>query len=958
MEGVAGQPTGVAAKASESRGPAFQGHQHEEKILLVLTLIIGAVVGLVVVAFIVLTENLGARLYPAGGAAWRRVLIPIFGALSTGFLLFRYFPNARGSGIPQTKAALFLRDGYITFRTVLGKFGLCSISLASGIALGREGPSVHVGAGIASSLARRLGLSTASVKALVPCGASAAIAAAFNTPISAVLFALEEVMGDMHAPVLGSVVLSSATSWIVLHLILGDEPLFHVPAYQLVHPVEFIFYAVLGLAGGFMSTSFVKLLLWQRKHFLAAPRNMQWFLPGIGGLTVGILGWFFPEVLGVGYGFVSKALNGQMPVGTMALLVVLKIIATSTCYASGNAGGIFGPSLFLGAMMGGAVGGMAHTLFPDYTGSVGAYALAGMGAAFAGIVRAPLTSVIMVFEITRDYSIIVPLMIANLISYFIASHLQDEPIYEALQHQDGIRLPSGTRARQDLLTVGHAYETETPVLAASERIGQARASVDRERGVWPVIDDAGFRGMVTLAELDEAVQNSGGEAPLAQLVPSLESTDVLLDSSLPHVYPDDPLDAAMRWLASGRIRAIPVLSRLNTRELKGTISLRDVLAAYDIGTTEKQQTTPPRSTRFPTGLLAGLSAIVISILIVAGLLNYFYRAERSRRAEQYFAAGNEFLQKDRFPEAIEQFRNALSISHRVRDRLALGLALLKADRMTEALIYLEEVVREQPDNGPANAGIAEVDARSGKVDDAVLHFQRAIVGTWPNDPEQNRFKAHIELVDFLQKRGRLPQARAELLALAADLPPDEASRKQAGRMLLDLGIARAAVDLYTDLLKSGRPDAAEFDGLGDAQFALANYRRADDAFRDALRIDASDQHAARGAEACEKILALDPATAGIGAKERYQRSRVILSNIADELAACATSEVSEHPASQAKLAEARSLLAEKRRPASFSDAADTTISLAIELWKARVAACAAPSGDSPLQRIMAKLTSR
>src|ERR1051326_6541802 len=470
MEGVAGQPTGVAAKASESRGPAFQGHQHEEKILLVLTLIIGAVVGLVVVAFIVLTENLGARLYPAGGAAWRRVLIPIFGALSTGFLLFRYFPNARGSGIPKTKAALFLRDGYITFRTVLGKFGLCSISLASGIALGREGPSVHVGAGIASSLARRLGLSTASVKALVPCGASAAIAAAFNTPISAVLFSLEEVMGDMHAPVLGSIVLSSATSWIVLHLILGDEPLFHVPAYQLVHPVEFVFYAVLGVFGGLMSVSFVKLLLWQRKRVLSAPAWSQWVLPTAGGLTVGLLGWFYPEVLGVGYAYVGKALNGQMLLGTMAILVALKIIATATCYASGNAGGIFGPSLFMGAMMGGAVGGVAHALMPDYTASIGAYALVGMGAAFAGIVRVPLTSVIMVFEVTRDYSIIVPLMTANLVSYFIPSRLQDEPIYEALQHQDGIHLPSGARARDSFLMVGNAYRSDARALAATETV--------------------------------------------------------------------------------------------------------------------------------------------------------------------------------------------------------------------------------------------------------------------------------------------------------------------------------------------------------------------------------------------------------------------------------------------------------------------------------------------------------
>ena len=236
-------------------------------------------VGLVVVAFILVTENLGSRLYPGSVAAWRRLVVPVAGALVTGILLSRYFPNARGSGIPQTKTALFVRDGFISMRTVLGKFSMSSISLASGIALGREGPSVQVSAGIASVLGRRLGLSTSSVKALLPVGASAALAAAFNTPIAAVLFTLEEVMGDMHAPVLGSILLASATSWIVLHLLLGDEPLFHVPAYQLVHPVEFLVYAVLGLAGGLVSVGFVKLLLWQRKYFLRLPKVTEWWQP-------------------------------------------------------------------------------------------------------------------------------------------------------------------------------------------------------------------------------------------------------------------------------------------------------------------------------------------------------------------------------------------------------------------------------------------------------------------------------------------------------------------------------------------------------------------------------------------------------------------------------------------------------------------------------------------------------
>ncbi len=205
---------------------------------LALTLVIGALVGLTVVAFILLTERFGARLYPAGGMGLRRLFVPIVGSLGMGYLLYRYFPDARGSGVPQTKAALYAREGRITLATVFGKFFCTSATLASGIPLGREGPAVQVGAGLASVLGRKLGLSQEKVKALIPVGASAAIAAAFNTPMAAVLFSLEEVVGDLHAPVLGSVVLASAISWAVLRLLLGNNPLFRVPQYQLLNPWE------------------------------------------------------------------------------------------------------------------------------------------------------------------------------------------------------------------------------------------------------------------------------------------------------------------------------------------------------------------------------------------------------------------------------------------------------------------------------------------------------------------------------------------------------------------------------------------------------------------------------------------------------------------------------------------------------------------------------------------------
>ncbi len=459
-----------------------------DRALILLSILIGIMVGLTTVAFILLTGRLAARMYPPDSAAWRRVLVPVLGTLVSGFLLFRYFPNARGSGIPQAKFALFIQDGYISLKTVLGKFLCCSISLASGVALGREGPSVQIGAGIASVLGRRFGLSPKNVKALVPVGCSAALAAAFNTPIAAVLFSLEEILGDMHAPVLGSVVLSSATSWMVLHLLLGDEPLFHAPAYKLVSPLEFGIYAVLGVAGGLGSVCFVKLLLHLRLWFRRLPKSTVWLQPVAGGLLMGLLGWFVPDVLGVGYDYVDRVLGGNMPVKAVLLLAVLKIIATPMCYSSGNAGGIFGPSLFIGAMIGGAVGGTAHSLLPAITANPGAYALVGMGTAFAGIVRTPLTSVIMIFEMTRDYAIIVPLMISNLISFFISRRLQPEPIYEALALQEGVYLPTG-ESQDDLqgIRVSEILDRDARLLPEEAGFEQAKVFLKEQAcNSWPI----------------------------------------------------------------------------------------------------------------------------------------------------------------------------------------------------------------------------------------------------------------------------------------------------------------------------------------------------------------------------------------------------------------------------------------------------------------------------------------
>ena len=547
--------------------------RRETQLAFVLSLVIGALVGLVVVAFILLTGRLAARMYPPGGIGLRRILVPTLGSLGTGYLLYRYFPFARGSGIPQTKFALFLNDGVISLRTVLGKFFCCSASLASGISLGREGPSVQVGAGLGSVIARRLGLDKDRVKALVPVSCSAALAAAFNTPIAAVLFSLEEIMGDLNAPVLGSAVLSSATSWMVLHLVLGDEPLFHVPAYQLVHPVEFAVYAVLGVVGGLGSVCFVKLLLGIRARFARFPRRTVWFQPVAGGLGVGLMGFFVPEVLGVGYDVVERALNGDMVLRLLVLLAVLKIVATALCYGSGNAGGIFGPSLFIGAMIGGAVGSVAHALWPAYTASPGAYALVGMGTAFAGIVRTPMTSVIMIFETTRDYTIIVPLMISNLIAFFISQKLQKEPIYEALAHQDGVHLPTKAadpammRVVQAMRPAPEALPAEMDAATAAERVHGE--SLD----AWPVARGNGFVGMVRKADLEAAVARGEGGKKLAEIVD---------ERAFSHLHPDHRLGLALERMGAGHVNVLPVVSRANMGQLMGIVTLDDVLRAYGV----------------------------------------------------------------------------------------------------------------------------------------------------------------------------------------------------------------------------------------------------------------------------------------------------------------------------------------------------------------------------------------
>ncbi len=925
--------------------------RHEEKLLLVLTLLVGAVVGLVVVAFILLTENLGARLYPAQGSPWRRLAIPVAGALVTGLLLARYFPGARGSGIPQTKTALFLRRGQISFSTVVGKFCLSGLSLASGIALGREGPTVQVGAGIASSLGRRLGLGPRRIQSLVPIGTSAALAAAFNTPISAVLFTLEEILGDLHAPVLGSVVIGAATSWAVLHLVLGDEPLFHVPAYQLVHPLELVIYAGLGVAGGLVSVAFVKLLLGLRRGFLRLPSRTAWWQPTIGGLTVGLLGWWVPEVLGVGYAHVSEALNGRMVVSVMALLLALKLVATATCYASGNAGGIFGPSLFIGAMLGGSVGGVAHMWLPDLTGSPGAYALVGMGTAFAGIVRAPMTSVIMIFEITRDYSIIVPVMIANLLSFFISQRLQPQPVYEALLHQDHIDLPP-PRLHSSML-VEQAMRTTTLTLDALAPVGDYLESAERSDGqvgrAFPVLNGGRFQGMVKADRIREAAGRSHGVrvADVMEPKPVAPTAD-----SFPHVHADQGLEVVFQRMARAGLSVLPVVSRTDVHELLGVIDLQDMPAAY--GQSDDQESPAEAAHAERTSgrtLLATVIAGVLGLFLLGGLLAHHYYSGRVESARLAFRQGSELVRENRFDEAVERFRTAVSLISRNDYRLALGLALQRSGRDAEASVYLQQVLTSQPGSSPANLGLARIARDRGETKSAEAFYRRAIEGDWPGGSTE-RTSAVFQLVDLLQKAGRQREAVAELLRESGRVSEADVQLRVA-EALLGAQSPRQAADLFRQVLEVRPQLIAAHLGLAQALTAQDDFRGAEQAARDALRIDPGNAVAIRLTNFCREVRAIDPSESRLGAAERRRRSLALLTAIVGALDRCVVSQPADSNETNDRREAARLLRSTTRRTPS-AEAADDAVSLAVRLWKQT--SSSRPCAGEALSNVMSRVT--
>jgi CIC family chloride channel protein len=427
----------------------------ERQRLLAITIVAGGLCGLAAVAFHVSCAWLYSLLIdrattaPGHSWIWWTILTPALGGLVVGVGLNYWVPAAAGSGIPQVKTAYTFRFGAISIKETIGKFVLCALQLGSGTSLGVEGPTVQICAGVSSFLARATRLSPKNCRRMASVGMAAGIAAAFNAPIAAVTFTLEELIGTLDQTMLSGVIVAAALAAVAEHGILGSNPIFYVPRLQtftLSKASSLVWYALLGLLAAIVSVAFTDSLLGLRTWFRGLTKVPRWVQPAIGAaatgaMAVAAIGFFHLNgIAGNPYVTLTQALLGNLPVAAMAVLCVLKLAATVTSYSSGGSGGIFAPSLFMGGMLGGAVGYLDVTVFHHPADSIGAFAVVGMGAVFAGIVRAPMTSILIIFEMTGGYGLVLPMMIANMSAFALARHWRHTPVYEALLEQDGIFL--------------------------------------------------------------------------------------------------------------------------------------------------------------------------------------------------------------------------------------------------------------------------------------------------------------------------------------------------------------------------------------------------------------------------------------------------------------------------------------------------------------------------------------
>ena len=546
----------------------------EDQLFLFLAVLIGIFSGLAVVCFRMAIEwvhlvSLGSSMFPP---VPRVLIVPTAGGLVVALLVIYVFPGARGSGVNQTKAAVYVSNGYIPFNAVVGKFLICALGIGTGQSLGPEDPSLQIGAGIASLMGRRLNLSQEKVRLIAPVGAAAGLAAAFNAPISSVIFVIEEVIGTWSAGVLGAIVLAAVSAVVTMRSFMGPESLFRVPPFRIASAGELLAYVVLGIIGGGASLLFLKWLAYARPRIQKWPSWTQYFQPAAAGLMIGFIGIRLPQVMGAGYSAIDQALHGQFSWKLLLVLAALKIFATGLSFLSGVPGGMFAPALFIGAMLGGAVGSIEHHFFPSLTGTVGTYALVGMGVFFAGFLRTPITSVFMVIEVSGSYTAILPIMVANLVAYLISRTYQKVPLFDLLARQDGMILPSIEEQREQVpLTVEVAMKTDGAVVALPDELARDLARRAEAKKDAPILVRTN-PGQWLLLDREEIRQLAADGAM------NTKAVEAKPKGPLPVLFRDQSLEDALH--AVGDWPAVPVVSRADLSKFEGIVTLADILRAF------------------------------------------------------------------------------------------------------------------------------------------------------------------------------------------------------------------------------------------------------------------------------------------------------------------------------------------------------------------------------------------
>ena len=506
---------------------------------------------------------------------WLLLFLPAAGGLAVGLVIFYMARELRGPGVPEVMEAVALRDGYIAPRIVLLKPLCTGTIIATGGSVGREGPVVQIGSAIGSTLAQVFNLTPEKTRICLACGAAAGIAATFNAPFAGVMFAVEIILADLQVAYLGHIVLAAVTGAVLARHFMGDFPVFTIFSFTLKHPFELWFYLLLGVAAGLVSVAFIHAVFGLDTLFRKIPLP-EWLKPALGGLGLGALGLLTPHVFGVGYDSVNLALTGKVVLTAALLFLLTKFVATSLCLGSGMSGGIFAPSLFIGAMLGTTVALASNLLFPGLKLEPAYFALVGMGAVVSGATLAPITAIVTIFELTNTYAILVPLMAACIGSLLTVKYLYGYSIYETKLLRRGVNLVRGhevnilrtLKVRDTMIHRVEALHDATPL---------AEILVRAERNPYPFFvvlnDQEELSGVLSLWDLRHVMQFT---QELSMLVVAQE----LKTEKVISVTPDDNLHTARTLFEEHNFAYLPVVLPPDRKKVVGLLKLDDILSAY------------------------------------------------------------------------------------------------------------------------------------------------------------------------------------------------------------------------------------------------------------------------------------------------------------------------------------------------------------------------------------------